>query len=168
LTADVTRNVDLLVTMGCGEACPVVPGVRVVEWQIADPKDQPLESVRAIRDQIRSLVRELIANEGVEQTRIPIGCTLSPDELRDRRGELLPGLAERAVDRQLVDDGIRLRFAPSPDLVSAIARVVDSERQCCAFLRFDISVEPAGGPVTLTVSGPPEAQPLLAELIVTS
>jgi hypothetical protein len=75
---------------------------------------------------------------------------------------------EQARAREVFDQGVRFRFAPDPDVVTTIARVVDAERHCCAFLRFEISVEPAGGAVTLTVSGPPEAQPLLAELTATS
>jgi arsenate reductase len=53
----------MLVTMGCGETCPHVPRVRRVEWDIADPKGQPPERVRAIRDDIRARVEQLIAAE---------------------------------------------------------------------------------------------------------
>ena len=52
-----------LVTMGCGEACPVVPrGIRRVDWPLEDPKGQPLERVREIRDEIRARVRALLAD----------------------------------------------------------------------------------------------------------
>ena len=105
-----------------------------------------------------------MADSEVANSTIPVACTLSPDELHQRRGELLPGLAELAVAREMVDHGVRLRFAPIPDIVTTVARVVEAERHCCAFLRFEISVDPGGGAVTLTVSGPAEAQPLLAEL----
>jgi len=64
LTDALAAGADVLITMGCGEACPVVPGVRRLDWPIADPKGQPPERVRAIRDQIRDRVRELIAAEG--------------------------------------------------------------------------------------------------------
>jgi arsenate reductase len=47
--------------MGCGEECPFVPGIEMVEWEIADPKDQPLDRVREIRDQIREHVKMLLA-----------------------------------------------------------------------------------------------------------
>jgi arsenate reductase len=57
-------SVQLLVTMGCGETCPVVPGARRVDWSVADPKGQPPARVRAIRDEIRERVRALIAAEG--------------------------------------------------------------------------------------------------------
>ena len=96
---------------------------------------------------------------------LPIACTLSPEDLRARRGDLLPGLAERVVATERVDGGIRLQFAAEPDIVSTIAKVVEAERQCCAFLRFEISVPPAAGPVALTIIAPPEAQGVLEELI---
>lgn len=55
---------SLLVTMGCGEACPVVPGLRREDWPLADPKGRSIEQVRAIRDEIESRVRALAAREG--------------------------------------------------------------------------------------------------------
>jgi len=54
----------LLVTMGCGEACPLVPGLRRVDWPIEDPKGQAPEKVRAIRDEIRDRVSRLVRAEG--------------------------------------------------------------------------------------------------------
>lgn len=64
LTAELTHGANLLVTMGCGEQCPVVPGLRRDDWPLPDPKGQPIERVRAIRDVIRSRVSELLAKEG--------------------------------------------------------------------------------------------------------
>jgi arsenate reductase len=60
LTAEVAAEADVLVTMGCGEACPIVPGVRVVDWPLEDPAGQPLERVRAIRDEVERRVRALL------------------------------------------------------------------------------------------------------------
>jgi len=53
------RGVDLVVTMGCGDACPVVPGVRYVDWDLPDPAGRPIEAVRPIRDEIERRVRGL-------------------------------------------------------------------------------------------------------------
>ncbi len=50
--------------MGCGEACPVVPGVRRDDWPLPDPKGQPVERVREIREEIRGRVRQLLEAEG--------------------------------------------------------------------------------------------------------
>jgi arsenate reductase len=60
LTAELAAGARLLVTMGCGESCPVVPGLKREDWPLADPKGQPIERVREIRDQIRERVRQLV------------------------------------------------------------------------------------------------------------
>jgi arsenate reductase (thioredoxin) len=60
LTDDVARAADVLVTMGCGDACPVYPGTRSLDWDLEDPAGQPLDRVRAIRDDIDGRVRELL------------------------------------------------------------------------------------------------------------
>lgn len=52
--------VDVVVTMGCGDSCPYVPGKRYVDWPLTDPKGLPLEHVRPIRDEIKSLVESLL------------------------------------------------------------------------------------------------------------
>ena len=59
LTHELAQDDYLLVTMGCGDACPYVPGLQKLDWALQDPKGQPLESVRKIRDEIRALVMEL-------------------------------------------------------------------------------------------------------------
>ena len=53
----------MLVTMGCGEACPVVPGLRREDWPLEDPKGKPMERVREIRDEVRGRVEDLIRRE---------------------------------------------------------------------------------------------------------
>jgi arsenate reductase (thioredoxin) len=64
LTEQLAKNVSLLVTMGCGESCPVVAGVERQDWPLADPKGQSLERVREIREEIRGRVIELINAKG--------------------------------------------------------------------------------------------------------
>jgi arsenate reductase len=59
LSAELAQHATLLVTMGCGDACPYVPGLQKLDWTLQDPKGQPLESVRKIRDEIRARVTEL-------------------------------------------------------------------------------------------------------------
>ena len=63
LTPDLASTVNILVTMGCGDECPYVPGVVRDDWQLDDPKGQPIEAVRVIRDDIRQRVEALIAHE---------------------------------------------------------------------------------------------------------
>ena len=64
LTPELATGVSLLVTMGCGEACPFVPGARREDWPLPDPKGQPLERVRQVRDEVLARVVDLIAREG--------------------------------------------------------------------------------------------------------
>lgn len=59
LSEDLARQATLLVTMGCGDACPYVPGLKKIDWPLTDPKGQSLEAVRAIRDEIRQRVADL-------------------------------------------------------------------------------------------------------------
>jgi arsenate reductase len=64
LTQELAESADMLITMGCEEACPVVPGLVPVDWPLPDPKGQPIETVREIRDEVRGRVKELIDEEG--------------------------------------------------------------------------------------------------------
>ena len=60
LTDDVVRAADVVITMGCGDACPIYPGKRYLDWELPDPDGQPLEVVRDIRDAIDARVRHLL------------------------------------------------------------------------------------------------------------
>jgi arsenate reductase len=64
LTDDLAAGVSVLVTMGCGDACPVVPGVERDDWPLDDPKGQSIERVREIRDEVERRVRELVRGRG--------------------------------------------------------------------------------------------------------
>jgi arsenate reductase len=64
LTWDVAQQAQWLITMGCGDECPVVPGARRDDWPLEDPKGKPIAQVRAIRDDIRRRVQTLIRREG--------------------------------------------------------------------------------------------------------
>jgi arsenate reductase (thioredoxin) len=63
---EIVRAADVVVTMGCGDACPVFPGKRYLDWELEDPAGRPVEEVRAIRDDIRSRVANLLAEVGVD------------------------------------------------------------------------------------------------------
>jgi arsenate reductase len=65
LTAELAADASLMVTMGCGEDCPYVPGLRVEDWALDDPKGKPADEVRRIRDEIRSQVQRLIEREAL-------------------------------------------------------------------------------------------------------
>jgi arsenate reductase len=64
LTVDVAQQAQWLVTMGCGDECPYVPGATRDDWSLEDPKDKPIDRVREIRDEIRDRVHALIEQEG--------------------------------------------------------------------------------------------------------
>ena len=65
LTVDAVRASDVVITMGCGDACPVFPGKRYEDWELEDPAGQDVDAVRPIRDEIRARVLALMADLGV-------------------------------------------------------------------------------------------------------
>ena len=59
-TDEIVREVDVIISMGCGDTCPVYPGKRYIDWEIEDPAGQEIEMIRIVRDQIKQYVQELI------------------------------------------------------------------------------------------------------------
>jgi arsenate reductase len=84
LTAALAADATLLITMGCGEECPVVPGLRRDDWPLPDPKGQPVERVREIRDEIRQRVAGLLADHGWLRDCMPDTETPGPASMRWR------------------------------------------------------------------------------------
>jgi arsenate reductase len=74
LTAELAAGAGHLVTMGCGDRCPYVPGVKIDDWPLEDPKGKPVKRVREIRDEVRRRVKEMIDRYG----------WAPPDPRRDR------------------------------------------------------------------------------------
>jgi arsenate reductase len=62
LTNELAQWADVVITMGCGDACPVIPGKRYIDWELPDPKDLPVDEVRAIRDDIATRVDALVTS----------------------------------------------------------------------------------------------------------
>jgi arsenate reductase (thioredoxin) len=60
LATETVRESDVIVTMGCGDACPIFPGKRYEDWELTDPAGQPIEVVRQVRDEIRARVEKLV------------------------------------------------------------------------------------------------------------
>ena len=101
LTPDLARDAAWLVTMGCEEACPIVPGVKREDWPLSDPKGQASEAVRAIRNEVRARVEAFIAREGYAPVTIEEGARAAlPEILAFLAENRLPdaGLAEHATD----------------------------------------------------------------------
>jgi protein-tyrosine-phosphatase len=65
-TSEIVEAADVVVTMGCGDACPLYPGKRYEDWELDDPAGQDVEAVRPIRDEIRTHVEQLLASLGIE------------------------------------------------------------------------------------------------------
>ena len=65
-TDDDARTADVVVTMGCGDVCPVYPGKRYEDWELTDPAGRPVEFVRTVRDEIRERVEQLMASLSIE------------------------------------------------------------------------------------------------------
>ncbi|HYN55930.1 MAG TPA: arsenate reductase ArsC, partial [Motilibacterales bacterium] len=65
-TEEILQAADVVITMGCGDACPIYPGKRYLDWELADPAGQSVDDVRPIRDDIEARVRALLTELGVE------------------------------------------------------------------------------------------------------
>lgn len=98
-------------------------------------------------------------------TDLPIVCLLTPAALQARREGMLAKLLQDAQDHEELPHGYRMQFAATKHTLSAIARTIDAERQCCRFLRFSITVEPDGGPISLELTGPSGTGAFIAALL---
>jgi len=96
---------------------------------------------------------------------LPIACELTPAELDARREGLLPGLLALAQERVTIGNGLRWRFAPSAEFLTAAAKTIDAERQCCRFLKFVLTVEPDSGDMWLEMTGPEGTAEFLATVL---
>jgi hypothetical protein len=95
----------------------------------------------------------------------PIACTLTPGQINACRDHLIPGLFKRAQSNEVLPSGHRLTFAPATDTLHVITNTIDRERQCCQFLRFQLTIEPGGGAMVLDLTGPEGTRDFLNDLI---
>lgn len=96
---------------------------------------------------------------------IPIACSLSNSQLRERRDGPLASLSASADQREWIESGARLRFPGDRDVIALLRQVVDAERDCCRFLRFRVTYEPDLGPVELEITGPPGTRAFLEAIL---
>jgi len=94
----------------------------------------------------------------------PLACSLTPEDLRNRRDALLPGLIHRADKVTDLENGLRLEFKGKPGLLGEIARIMEQERACCTFLRLHLTAEAEDGPITFDVTGPKGTREVLRSL----
>jgi hypothetical protein len=85
--------------------------------------------------------------------------------MKARREGLLSALLRRADAQEELPEGCRLRFAATDDVLVTIAQTIDAERQCCRFLRFRLTVEPDGGPISLELTGPQGTREFVSPLL---
>jgi hypothetical protein len=96
---------------------------------------------------------------------LPIACELTPAEITAQRATLLPGLLAQAAERTPLPNGFRWRFAASGEFLTAAVETMNTERQCCRFLRFVLVIEPDGGPIWLEITGPQGTAEFLEALL---
>jgi len=96
---------------------------------------------------------------------LPIACTLTTAELHERRAGILEKFQHSIVDAKELDNGYAYSLSSAEASLSDLGTMIELERQCCPFLRFKLTVEPAGGPVWLELTGPAGTKEFLAALI---
>jgi hypothetical protein len=141
-------------------------GVGARQWlsTAPDSRSTALNKALAInvpahaRSGVKPYVETLMADQ-------PIICSLTPEALDARKRDLFSALLDRSAGRELLADGVRLRFEPSSEMLSSIVQAVDAERHCCRFLRFTITVEPNDGAMILELTGPPGTREFVAALL---
>jgi hypothetical protein len=94
----------------------------------------------------------------------PIACTLNETEFQKRRQTILRLIGGAALKVAPLPMGRAFHFEPTSEILSQLVSLVDLERRCCPFLTFRIVVEPANRPICLEVTGPAEAQSMIADL----
>jgi len=146
LTRELAEQADLVITMGCGDQCPYIPGKRYLDWELPDPAGRPLDDVRTIRDElakrVTSLIEELDARSAEppasphnELPLAPSGCTLDDSGLVEQltRYRQLGSTALSIDEREL---GLVITFSTEVDLV-LLSETIAIEQGCCSFLTLD-------------------------------
>ena len=87
-------------------------------------------------------------------TELPIACTLLDGQRQQRRAQALDSVFSRVQESRPLGDGYALRFAADDVALAELMQLIQLERQCCAFLRFRLTIEPGSGPVWLELTGP--------------
>ena len=90
----------------------------------------------------------------METESLPIACTLTAPELQERRRTVLRKFRNAVTEIKGLKDGYSYSLPADDERLSELAHLINLERQCCPFLRFHITVEPAGGPIVLVMTGP--------------
>lgn len=100
----------------------------------------------------------------MNSTRLPIACNLIDAEFQRRRTDLLATFQGALLETRELDDGYAYRFPSGPNWILELAQLITLERECCPFLRFNLRVEPANGPLWLELTGPAGTKDFLQSL----
>jgi hypothetical protein len=95
----------------------------------------------------------------------PIACTLTDSDFQERRTDLLNAVAGSVVELKELENGYAYRFPSDGSWLTTLANLISVERACCPFLRFDLRVEPAEGPIWLELTGPPGTKDFLNSIL---
>lgn len=98
-------------------------------------------------------------------THLPVACTLSQPDLARRRAGLFAELARRRQEARWLSEGVALRYSSEQGTLALLGEFIQLERQCCPFLRFQLTVEPGGDPIWLELTGPAGTSEFLAHEI---
>ncbi|HEV8580920.1 MAG TPA: hypothetical protein VGX68_17780 [Thermoanaerobaculia bacterium] len=98
-------------------------------------------------------------------TDLPVACSLTTPELREREQTVLAKIRSQAREVRDLDSGYALRFAPEDGVIPDLATLIDLERQCCPFLQFELKVLPANGPIWLELTGPEGTRDFLRTIL---
>ena len=102
----------------------------------------------------------------MSDSQLPVVCSLTETELRERRGVLLEKAGRAVLESKELPDGFAYRFPEGDEWLEELTHIIRLERRCCPFLGFRLSVERGGGPIWLELTGPPGTKEFLASLFV--
>lgn len=96
---------------------------------------------------------------------IPVACCLSNEELRNREATLLAQFKAALIESEEVDNGYLVRVRGDNKSIGLVAELIMAERECCPFLKFELSLEPGMGPVSILMTGPAGTKEFLRSIL---
>ena len=97
----------------------------------------------------------------MEGSELPIACNLTDSDFQELRAGVLKTVADGVVETKDLEDGYAYRFPSDVSWLATLAQLITVERECCPFLRFNLRLEPAEGPIWLELTGPPGTKDFL-------
>ena len=101
----------------------------------------------------------------MEARELPIACNLTDSDFQERRVGVLTTVKGGVVETRELEDGYAYRFPSDASWLATLANLITVERECCPFLRFNLRLEPAEGPIWLELTGPPGTKDFLNSIL---